>query len=112
MDKSTAIYLVTETHEEDAMHVFTTSYEERQIFAHVDSVTGREWHDGGRHGLNPELRFTVFSWDYMGEELIRYYDAKMNENRYYSIYRTYQRTKDELELYTERRKGTDLPGTV
>lgn len=111
MDRSDVIYLLTPTTYEDQMHVIHTEYEERKIFASVDSVTGREWHDGGRNGLNPEFRMTVFAYDYRGEQVLRYDSPLFGEPRYYTIYRTYQRTKDDLELYVERRKGNANPDT-
>ena len=55
----------------------------------------------GRNGLNPQFRFTMFSHDYNGEKIIKYND------RQYTIYRTYFRKVDEIELYTELKKGNE-----
>lgn len=104
MDRSEVITLVGEAHRTDDLGVVRACEpEERDVFANVQSVTGAEWFDGARNGLNPELRFTLFKFDYQGEQILRYHGTV------YQIYRTYERRTDELELYCEKRKG---PGGV
>ena len=71
---------------------------------YVDSVTRSEFFDAGRNGLNPEFVFRVFFADYEGESILEY-----NGNRY-GIYRTYNNASDEVELYAERKGGTNGNG--
>lgn len=92
------IYLVEETLAQDAYGVFQRTETERKVFCKVNSIGSREWFDGGRNGLNPELQFIVFRYDYDGEKIVKYL------NNYYTIYRTYIKG-DWIELYTERREG-------
>lgn len=73
----------------------------REVFCQVSSVTRQEFFDGGRNGLNPSFVFRVFAGDYCGEELCEY------EGRPYSIYRTYLSDSDYMELYAERKGGTN-----
>lgn len=101
MNKSDVAYLVSESFEMDDYGVYLPVQTSRKVFVAVNSVTGQEWFEGGRMGLNPQYRFTMFSFDYLGERLINYKD------RMYTIYRTYVRNKDEIELYVELRKGND-----
>lgn len=101
MDRSTVIYLISEDYTQDDYGVMRRSETRRKIFAQVQSVTGQEWFDGGRNGLNPELRFLIFAPEYSGEEVVEYNGVK------YSIYRTYTARNDILELYTEKRKGKE-----
>lgn len=103
MDRSTPIYLLTPTFSQSEEGVISSQMTERMIYANVTSVTGAEWFEGGRNGLNPELRFRVFAPDYNGEEVLKYND------KYYAIYRTYMARDDVLELYCERRKGVEDP---
>lgn len=104
MDRSEVITLITETTTLDSLKVpKVLAHSERDVFAQVQSVTGSEWFEGGRNGLNPEYRFTLFKYDYDGEQIVRY------KNVVYQIYRTYERRTDEIELYCEKRKG---PGGV
>ena len=70
----------------------------KPVLCGVASIGMREWFEGGRNGLNPQLRFDVFSGDYDGQELCAY------QGKRYQIYRTYTHG-DQTELYVERRKG-------
>ena len=99
MDRSRVAYLVSKTYTQDEYGVQQDTIDLRKVYVQVNSVTGSEWFEGGRNGLNPELRFTMTRFDYNGEEVIKY------EDRYYSIYRTYLGRDDTIELYTQRRKG-------
>lgn len=99
MDRSTPIKLVVDTWERDAYGVNQKTETLRQIYANVQSATRAEFFEGGRNGLNPEYVMTVFFADYQGEKVLEYNGAR------YTIYRTYQRRNDELELYVERREG-------
>lgn len=73
----------------------------REVFCQVDSVTQSEFFEGGRNGLNPEYRFTLFAEDYQGERTVEY------RNHRYGIYRTYQPRTDIIQLYAERKGGTN-----
>ena len=94
------MYLVTEVYIKDDYGVLVPTQSERKVFCNVTSVTGNEWFEGGRNGINPELRMSLFKYDYQGEKIIRY------KNTYYSVYRTYEARNDLIELYVERRKGS------
>lgn len=103
MDRSTPIYLVTEYNEEDKYGVLTPTLSRRLVYANVSSVTQREWMDGGRIGLNPEFRMTMFAFDYAGEQELVY------NGSVYSIYRTYLGTNNMIELYVQRKQGKRQP---
>ena len=99
MDRTAVAYLIAETFQKDAYGVLQPTTTRKKIYCDVSSVSMSEWFEGGRNGLNPELRLTMFSGDYNGEKLIEYNGTE------YSIYRTYLRRNDVLELYVERRGG-------
>lgn len=101
MDRSEVIYLLAPTMEKDEYGVIKPTYSEKRVFCQVDSVTRAEFFEGGRSGFNPDYKFTVFFGDYNGEPLVRY-----NGNTY-SIYRTYHARTDILELYVERKGGSN-----
>ena len=48
----------------------------------------------------------MFSGDYQGESIAGYKD------RIYSVYRTYVAKTDIIELYVERKSGTDITITT
>lgn len=73
----------------------------RRVFVDVTSVGSSEWFEGSRNGLNPQFRFTVFAPDYEGEKVIQYQGTN------YSIYRTYLKDIDHIELYAELKKGNE-----
>lgn len=101
MDRSNVIDLISTTKEQDEFGVWRETEKRRTVFCNVSSVSAAEFFDGGRNGLNPQFRMTMFFGDYEGETILEYNGAT------YAIYRTYQRKTDELELYVERKGGTN-----
>lgn len=99
MDRTAVAYLVAETFQKDAYGVLQPTETRQKIYCNVSSVSMSEWFEGGRNGLNPELRLTTFSADYSGEKVVEYNGAR------YTVYRTYQTKNDTIELYCERREG-------
>lgn len=94
------IKLVAQTYTQDEYGVQKATESEKQVFCKIESVTRAEFFDGGRNGLNPEMRFDVFAADYSGETVVVW-----RENRY-AVYRVYN-GGDYAELYTERKGGTN-----
>lgn len=101
MSKSVVIQLIEEAYCQDDYGVIRRETEPHKVFAKVSSINASEWFDGGGLGLNPQYRFTMFSHDYHGENLIQY------EDKIYTIYRTFNQSVDQIELYTELRKGNE-----
>lgn len=99
-----AAFLITQERKRDEYGVLQpdpTETSRRLIYVKVSSVGRSEWFEGGRNGLNPELRFETFAPDYCGEEIIEY------RGDLYTIYRTFRDGADRIELYAERRKGVE-----
>lgn len=103
MDRSTPIYLITTFNQEDKYGVLQPTLSRRMVFANVRSVSQREWADGGRVGLNPEYKMTMFAFDYANEKELVY------NGSVYSIYRTYETANHMIELYVQRKQGTRQP---
>lgn len=99
MDRSDVLTLIGKTYRSDAFGIQKATETRRNVYCNVSSVTRAEWSEGGRLGLNPELRFTMFFYDYAGEDLCEYNGIR------YSIYRTYRAQDDSIELYAERKQG-------
>lgn len=93
--------LIAQTNTKNEYGVTQKTVSPRNVFCKVQSVTRTEFFEGGRNGLNPEFQFTVFSGDYDGETLCEY-----NGNSY-GIYRVYRTDDDYIELYAERKGGTN-----
>lgn len=101
MNRSDVAYLIEESYVQNEYGVMEKTIKSRQVYVDVTSVTSQEWYEGGRNGLNPQYRFTLFSYDYGNEKIIKY------NNVQYTIYRTYFRKNDLIELYVELRKGNE-----
>jgi hypothetical protein len=104
MDRSNVIKLISSTKTQDNNGVWRETLTERQVFCNVSSVTASEFFEGGRNGLNPEYRMTMFNGDYQGETMLKF------NGHTYAIYRTYLDRNDNLELYVERKGGTNGKG--
>ena len=102
MDRSDVITLISASKTQDAFGVWRETLTEREVFCSVNSVTRAEFFDGGRNGLNPEYKITMFFGDYEGETLLKYKDLT------YAVYRTYQGRNDELELYVRQLVQDDI----
>lgn len=100
MDRSTPIYLVRETREQNAIGEWVSTEQLRKVYANVSSVSASEYFNASQIGLNPEIRFTMFAPDYDGELIV-----ELNGIRF-SVYRIYRATTDKLELYAQREAGT------
>lgn len=101
MDRSNVIELVSRQKEQDQNGVWRFTEIKKTVFCQVDSVTRAEFFEGGRNGLNPEYKFTLFFGDYNGEDTVIYNGLA------YGVYRTYHGRNDTVELYAERKGGTN-----
>lgn len=101
MDRSDVINLIGVTRTQDEYGVWRPTQASTQVFCQVDSITQQEFYDAGRNGLNPSFKFTMFFGDYHDEPIVEY---KGNQ---YSVYRTYYRRDDLVELYVQRKGGTN-----
>lgn len=101
MDRSDVINLISETRTQDDYGRWIATKTSKQVMCQVDSITRAEFFEGGRNGLNPEFKFTMFNGDYSGESIVEY------QGKTYAVYRTYLRRTDIVELYVERKGGTN-----
>ena len=101
MDRSNVIKLIKAVQTQDDYGVWRETLTSRQVFCDVRSVNRSEFFEAGRSGLNPEFVFTVFFADYEDETLLEF------DGKTYSIYRTYLTRSDTLELYAERKGGSN-----
>lgn len=100
MDRSTPIYLVGVTREQNSIGEWISTETPRRVYANVSSVSASEYFNASQIGLNPEVRFTMFAPDYDGELIVDYNGIR------YSVYRIYRATTDKMEIYAQREAGT------
>lgn len=101
MDRSDVCNLIAVTKAQDEHGVWRTAETSREVYCQVNSVTRAEFFEGGRNGLNPQFRFTMFAADYEDEPIVEY------NGKRYSVYRTFFGKTDNIELYVERKGGTN-----
>jgi hypothetical protein len=101
LDRSKVIQLISQKSIQDENGVWRKIETARTVFCSVNSVTRNEFFEGGRNGLNPEYQVTMFAYDYNGETIVKY------EGQRYGVYRTYHGRDDTIELYVERKGGTN-----
>ena len=65
------------------------------------SIYEREFHQASQSGIRPEFVIETSAFNYGGQALIQY-----NGNEY-SIYRTFQKGTDRIELYCSERVGNN-----
>ena len=95
------LYLLTTTYTQDKYGVPKPTNVKNEVFCDKESISRAEFFNAGRNGLNPQFVFKVFKGDYQGESLCEY------DGLTYSIYRTYETDDDYIELYVERKGGTN-----
>lgn len=99
--RSAIAYLVDYNYNKNDYGVLERTPNKRKVYVDVESVNAQEFFDGGRNGLRPALRFSIFAYDYKGEKVIEY------NNEQYTIYRTYLKHYDQIDLYVEFKKGNE-----
>lgn len=97
--------LLSYTRTQDANGIWRESAPtKKEVFCKWDSINRNEFFQGGRTGLNPEFVFIIAAVDYDGERECIFRDNS------YSIYRTYRTDDDYMELYVQRKGGTNGKG--
>lgn len=97
---SDLIRLVSHTKSYDSIgnEIFTDS--EREVFCDISKVGQNEFFKAATSDFKAELKVTVFHSDYQNEK-----DAVVScrrlgiRNKKYSVYRTYSKSEEQLELY-------------
>ena len=74
--------------------------EERQeVFAKAESIGQKEFFAAAQTGFKAEFKMTVWQSDYEGQNIV-----ELNNQRY-SVYRTYLRSDEHIELYLTSKVG-------
>ena len=87
------LFLLQTTYEKDKYGQDIAVNTKREVFCQRQSISRNEFFNAGRNGFNPQYMFTVFKGEYNGLT--------------YAIYRTYETDNDYIELYVERKGGTN-----
>jgi len=93
--------LVTVTYTKDRYGVDQKVETPVKVYGYYDSVSASEVFDGGRNGLNPQFRFVMTDLDYSGQTVL------IRGSERYAVYRTFRPNNGTIELYCERKGGTN-----
>ena len=99
MDRSRVLTLIGYRYSIDSIGQRIPQEQPREVFCNVTSVSREEWIAGGKQGLKPEYRATLFAYDYDSETV-----AELDGARY-AVYRAYLGANETVELYLERQAG-------
>ena len=91
--------LIARTYSKDDYGIQRATETETTIFCDASSIGAGEFYEAAQTGLQPQLKFIVLNTEYDGQTLVRFRGQDL------SVYRTYRRSRDYLELYTERKQG-------
>ena len=89
MDRSIAFYLVSDTYTQDAIGQQVATRNRRLVYGRINSVSRAEWSAAGEKTVEMDVN---------------------GETQVFGIYRTYQTTSDDLELYLEWKVGESNDG--
>ena len=101
MDRSNTLKLVAETYTQNAIGVFEPKETETEVCCSIESIGQQEWAAASRQGFNPEIKATINRYEYNKEQIV------VIEGKRYSVYRTYVAKGEKIELYLERKVGTE-----
>lgn len=76
-----------------------THEEKTDVFARVESISQTEFFAGAEKGLKPEYKISLWTDDYNGQPLV------IVSGKRYSVYRTYTRADQKIELYVSDKAG-------
>lgn len=100
MDRSNIAVLIGTQYESDEIgRQIPTLEVETTVFCDISSISLEEITAAGKIGLKPQYKITLFRYDYDGQKLVNL------EGKRYSVYRTYLRRDEMIELYLEEKAG-------
>lgn len=67
-------------------------------------VSRSEFYNAGQNGIRPDYEFIISPAEYHGETEVEITDER-GETVHLHVYRTYERSADELEIYCEQSAG-------
>lgn len=91
--------LVSSVEEKDSLGQVHTTPSYTSCVGVMKSVYEKEFFQASQNGIRPSFVIETFFSNYGGEKQIRYNDEV------YTIYRTYRKGTDKIELYCEERVG-------
>ena len=103
-DDSVKLIARTMTGKDSRMNpIYTETVSE--TYAVSEPVSRSEFFAVGQIGIDPQYLLIINPAEYSGEKIAEYKGKKM------SIYRTYERNENELEIYLQKAEGLNKGGS-
>lgn len=93
------LVLISQTDTKDKYGMPVKKDASSSVYCRADSITRAEYNVAQQNGLRPQYKFTIRLLEYSGQNVVEYKKER------YAVYRTFQPTKDDIELYCEQREG-------
>lgn len=93
------ITLISQTNQQDNIGNNEPVETARQVLCCVKNIGRDEFYKAGQQGLAAKYMFITNPVNYNGESIVKYKDNR------YSVYRTYRKNADELEIYVKVEEG-------
>lgn len=101
MDSLKKVKLIRRSSSADSLGDVTFVESSREVYAKVTSSSQREWFEAYRDDIKSVFKLIIYSFEYHDEQIV-----EMDGKRY-SVYRTYEKSRDKIELYLEQKAGTE-----
>lgn len=109
MDKSSVVYLIAQSYQEDALGQPIPTEIPRGVYCDIESISGAEWFNANQQGMNPQHRIRMFKYDYQGETIVNIggtlSGGTLTGGKRFGVYREFEGRNDEIELYLELKAG-------
>ena len=95
------IVLIKEVTFKDEIGNLIPVEEARQVFCTKKPVRSEEYFKASQQGLSQMMNFVTHPSNYNDEQILEY------QGKRYGIYRTYQKSLDEFEIYASYKAGVN-----
>ena len=95
--RDTVIYLIS--YSENDMWDEAPREEKREVYANWGGISQSEFYRAAQAGLKPQIKMTVFEYDYSGEKEVEF------DGRRYEVIRVYPANGERMELYLTEKAG-------
>lgn len=99
MIRNTTVNLINKTYTSDEIGQQIPTETIKTVFADIQSISQKEFFQAGQSGLKPQYKILIWGFEYSGETAVEL------DSKRYSVYRTFLRNDEKIELYLTEKVG-------
>lgn len=99
MIRNTTVNLIKKTYTPDEIGQQIPTETIKTVFCEIQSISQNEFFKAGQSGLKPQYKILIWGFEYSGEIAIEL------DGKKYSVYRTFLRNDEKIELYLTEKVG-------